>query len=468
MQDNYQNIKQHRASQNRNYFVSIILLIICFALLASMSQFLPANKDISRDQRHSLSDTSKQLLQQVSGSISFTSFVGNDVDTRRKIRDIINKYQAINSSVSLEFIDPAQRPDLSRLHGIRNVGETLIELENTNASGLAKRQEVLRTISEASISNAIQRLSRAQERFILFLEGHGERNPFSQANHDYSQFARELQNKGFVIERFNLAQGIAIPSNAKLIVIASPQLNYTASEVEQLQQYILQGGNLLWLIEPEQLMGLDDLLISLGLESEAGTLIDPGTQSMNIADASYTLISEYASHPALKDFNYVTLFPQARALKQIPMDTIWNTSPFLISSERVWLEKETLQSSVQFDETDITGPHSIGFSLERELINTQENGQNKLSQQRIIVMGDGDFISNRFLLNAANTPLALNLMDWLTGEEAYLNLSFKETSDTQLNLSEQQFAWLGLIFLILLPFFCFLVAARLWWKIKKA
>ena len=92
----------------------------------------------------------------------------------------------------------------------------------------------------------------------------------------------------------------------------------------------------------------------------------------------------------------------------------------------------------------------------------------KPKQQRIILIGDGDFLSNRFLHNGANLPLGLNLLDWLSGEENFLNLRFTETPDTDLHLSDKTLAWMGIFFLFVLPGSCFLIAARIWWTRRNS
>jgi len=426
-------LKDKRRSQKRSYTVFILLWISIIILSAWLSTYLPAQWDISREKRYSLTESSQTLLKKIDAEISFT-----------------------HDDVSLEFIDPNQRPDLTREFGIRQSGEIRLVLKTE----YDERSEILRNVSEITISNAIMRLSRSNERFVLFLDGHGERNPFGKANHDLGQFADELKNKGFALQRFNLSAQPTIPDNTQFIVIASPQLNYLPQEVERLQQYIVKGGSLLWFTEPDGLKGLDNLLVSFGLGSQQGTVIDPGTQSLKIGDASFSLISNYNNHPALNQFDLVTLLPQSRAFNLLPMDTLWETSPFLISSERTWLETDTLQDQVAFNEDkDTLGPLNLGMSLVRELTDGNE--------QRILILGDGDFLSNRFLHNGANVPLGLNLLDWLSGEEEFLDIRFTETQDVSLEMDAQKLAWLGLIFLILLPAFCFLIASRLWWKRRR-
>ena len=463
MTEQLQQVKRLRKQQGRQKVLFVIMVLGIFLLLGSLAINTKQEWDLSRGNRHSLTQTSVDLLQQINtegiSNIKFKAFMSKNPIPRETLRDLVGQYQKHAGNIELEFIDPSIRPDLTRELGITRDGEVVLSLKNSTGK---EQSELLRELSETSISNAILRLSRDKERFVLFLEGHAERNPFGQANHDLKQLTDELDDKGFVIERFNLSQQPAIPSNTRFLVIASPQLNYLPSETEQLTQYLVKGGNLLWLSDPDGLKGLESLLTTLGLQSPNGTVIDKGTQELGINDASFSLVSNYNQHPALRNFQYVSLFPQARTFELMQQDSVWQQTPFLLTAERTWLETEKLQSSVSFNpETDKQGPLSIGYSLVRDI------EQNE-SQQRIILIGDGDFLSNRFLNNGANLPLALNLFDWLSGEEAFLNISFAETPDTSLNISERNLAWIGLFFLFVLPGLCFLIAICIWIKRRNA
>ncbi len=69
----------------------------------------------------------------------------------------------------MQSLNPELHPDLLRKHDIRYDGEVLLEYRGRN--------EKITQISEANVSNAIQRLLRQGERWLVFLQGHGERNP---------------------------------------------------------------------------------------------------------------------------------------------------------------------------------------------------------------------------------------------------------------------------------------------------
>ncbi len=465
MTDLLQQVKLLRKQQSRQKFIFVFMAFGIFLLLGALALTTQKEWDLSRGSRHSLTQTSVDLLDKIkqegTSNIKFSAFMSKNPSIKEPFRDLVSQYQKHTQDITLEFIDPSIHPELTRELGITRDGEVILSLTNSDGK---EQTELLRELSETSISNALLRLSRDTERFVLFLEGHGERNPFGRANHDLQQFAKELDAKGFVIQRFNLSQQAAIPSNTRLLIIASPQLNYLPSELEELTQYLVNGGNLLWLSDPDGLKGLGSLLSTLGLQSPKGTVIDQGTQELGIqgADASFSLISNYNQHPALRNFKYVSLFPQARTFELMQQDSAWQQIPFLLTAERTWLETEELKTSVTFNpEVDKLGPLSIGYSLTREL-------EVKGSQQRIILIGDGDFLSNRFLNNGANLPLGLNLFDWLSGEEAFLNISFAETLDTSLNISERNLAWIGLFFLFVLPGLCFLIAIRIWVKRRNA
>jgi len=466
MQNALQQLHAKRRSRSLQQIIFIVLLLVAFGLLGWIGLHTQHEWDLSRGQKNSLTPTSIDLLNKLEGEIEFMAFMSKNPGARENIRELIGQYQKHNKKIQLEFIDPNLRPDLTRKYGIKRDGEVRISVKNPAIANGKAQTELLREISETAISNALLRLNRSSERIIVFVNGHGERNPFGQANHDIRQFANELADKGYDLQNLDVTQGSDIPENARMLVIASPQLDYLPQEVERITQYVVQGGNLLWLSDPDGLKGLDTLLTTLGLSSPSGTVIDQGTQELGIADASFSIISNYNSHPALQNFNVVALFPQARIFEPLAQDSVWAQSPFLVTAERTWLETDTLQDSVSFDpELDTQGPLNIGYSLVRDIENGDED---KIRQQRILLIGDGDFISSRFLHNGANLPLGLNLIDWLSGEENFLNLRFNETQDVSLNLDDKTLGWIGLFFLIVLPGLCFLIAIRIWSKRRNS
>ena len=82
--------------------------------------------------------------------------------------------------------------------------------------------------------------------------------------------------------------------------------------------------------------------------------------------------------------------------------------------------------------------------------------------QRIIVIGDGDFLSNTYLGNAGNLGLGLNMVQWLSHDDATLNIRIKSAPDTSLVLGEVAQAVIGLGFLLGLPALLLLSGIIIW------
>lgn len=84
----------------------------------------------------------------------------------------------------------------------------------------------------------------------------------------------------------------------------------------------------------------------------------------------------------------------------------------------------------------------IGLTLERAL------GEGR---QRVAVIGDGDWLSNRFLGNGGNLDLGMRMIRWLTQDEALITVPARVAPDRTLTLGRNIQALIGLVTLFGLP-----------------
>ncbi|MCW8955647.1 MAG: hypothetical protein OQL09_02095, partial [Gammaproteobacteria bacterium] len=85
-------------------------------------------------------------------------------------------------------------------------------------------------------------------------------------------------------------------------------------------------------------------------------------------------------------------------------------------------------------------------------------------QQRIVIIGDTDFISNNNIGQGANSLFTMNSLNWLTEDESLISISLKSAPDTQLKLDDSQIAIIGFGFLILLPLLLLAAGFFIWHK----
>ncbi|VAX09520.1 Gliding motility-associated ABC transporter substrate-binding protein GldG [hydrothermal vent metagenome] len=431
-----------------------LLLLVAMGLLAWLSTRYEARWDWSSGARNTLSETSQQMLARLDSPLRITSFAPENPLLRQRVNEAIQRYQYHKPDIELIFINPETHPEQIRQLGITLPGELLLEYQG--------RSETLRQISEQALSNAIQRLAQQREHWLIPITGHGERNMAGAANFDLGDFSKELTNKGFQVQSLDIVTASEIPQNIGLLIIASPRVSYLPSEVQQILGYVEQGGNLLWLADPGGLYGLEPLAKALGIRFLPGVIVDPNASTMNIQDPAVALVPRYPQHPATSGFELLTVFPHSAAL--IAENSQWQVTPLLTTLPRTWNETGPVKGEVSRNSAlgEQAGPLHIGIAFSRDISN---NGVAK--QQRMLVIGDGDFLSNAYLGNGGNLNLGLNLIRWLTSEESMLNIPAKTAPDLSLNLSRTATIIIGFGFLAVLPLGLFGSGIFIWWRRRR-
>ena len=243
-----------------------------------------------------------------------------------------------------------------------------------------------------------------------------------------------------------------------MLVIASPRVKFLAGEVKQIEQYLARGGNLLWLIEPGPLQGLERVAESLGVEVQRGTLVDPASMSLTGSAANFIVVSHFGAHPAVQGFDLMTLFPEAAALSVQPPKG-WEQQVIIDSAASAWLETGAAAGTPHFDPgQDVRGPLNIAVSLTRK---------REEREQRVAVIGDGDFLSNTYLGNGGNLELGMNLVNWLSSDDAYINVPARTAPDVNLTLSRTAQIGIVLGFLVLLPLGLLVSGVVIWWRRRR-
>ncbi len=415
--------------------------------LATLSYYFTGQIDITRNASNTLSETSQKVVATLPDNIQITAYIKKDTGLRRQIEQLIDRYRAYKADISLTFIDPASIPEKTRELNIGSEGVILVEYQG--------RVERLILIDEAALTNALLQLVNANERWVSFLSGHGERAATGIANFDLGTLGKTLDQRKIKAQSLNLATVQAIPDNSSLLVISAPAVPLMNGELTLIKQYIDKGGNLLLLIDPNNSQ-LTPLLDYLGIRVLAGTLVDGQSKLYGIDDPSFVLASEYSKHPITKGFQTITVYPTVSALEVEP------TSPFesialLSSAKQSWTETSPVSGKIRFDAGGVekAGPLNFAYALTRDI--------NKDTQQRIVVVGDGDFLSNTYLGNVGNLDMGLRIINWLIHDDNFIDIPAKTTPDASLQLSNTAQAVIGFGFLIMLP--VLLLATGFWvWR----
>ncbi len=441
----------HHRIRIRNLLVTFLVLCL-LATTAWLSSRYTLETDWTANSRNTLSETTVKLLDTLTGPVKITAYLNEKLPVRKKIRQIVSRYSRNKPDTTLSFVVPASQPDKVRELDIGPEGAVIVNYQG--------RIEKLTVVDESSLTNALLRLANARERWVTFLTGHGERSPTGKANHDLGKFGKELDRLNIKVLTLNLATLAAIPDNTSVLVVAGPRVPLLDGEIDIVLDYVQRGGNLLWLSDPDN----DQLSVmeaDLGIRQYPGTIIDSSSHLYGIDDPTFVIVSTYYPHNVTRSFQTTTVFPVTAAL-EMDEETDYVANPILTSVVRSWTETGPIEGEVRFDadSEEQEGPLDLAFALTREFGAGRE--------QRIIVTGDGDFLSNAFIGNVGNLDLGLRMINWLSHDDRFIEIPPKTAIGQKLLFSKQVIAMMGFGFLIVLPLALMGTGLLIWRKRKSS
>ncbi|MGZ8189625.1 MAG: GldG family protein [Methylococcaceae bacterium] len=440
----------HQQIRVKNALITLALLCL-LGTLAWLSNRYPVQTDITGNASNTLSQASQKVLESLPDDIQITAFIKKGHPLRAQISQLIDRYQLYKANLIFTIVDPDSEPEKARELNIGPEGLIIVDYQG--------RSEKLSFIDESSLTNALLQLVNAEQRWVSFLTGHGERSPETPANFDLSEFGKELERRKISAQTINLTSIQAIPDNSALLVIAGPAVPLLAGEIELIKGYIHKGGNLLVLTDPDN-KNLTVLLKQLGVNQLEGTLVDNNAKLYGVKNPSFILANEYFEHLITKGFKTITLFPVVAAL-EIDKASDYQADALISSAKLSWTETGAIKGEISFadNNNEKHGPHTFAYALTRKF-------QGK-TQQRIIVAGDGDFLSNAYIGNVGNLDMGLRMVNWLIHDDRFIDIPAKMATDKSLQLTQTSIAVIGFGFLLGLPLLLVGAGFFIWRKRKQ-
>ena len=388
-----------------------------------------------------------------------------NTNTKQKAQRIIQ-----NSKLdSTLFITPEEIRSQIDLWPEDNKFVRLLERESGEKTFLRVFNDMQHWPSEREITAAFKRLVMKLPK-VGFLIGHGERDIKKIGDRDYNNFAQEkpyryaLINQGFDVEEVTLNQ--EIPEDIRILVIAEPREEIPEEHFAHLEQYIDRGGNLLIACEPNRIEIMKPLLAKFGVTQTPGTLVK--------------ITSNYSpdlilSSPTKEGTQLIKAFITMRNREQViastevaglnyEMNKGYDIIPLFTTDSLVWNELETTDF---VDDTLTLNPtqgekqkqYTTALALKRQL-----NGK----EQKIIILGDADYISNGELhrkrkgVKANNFNLITGGFYWLSDEEVPINITRLQPIDNVLDMSIQAANIWKIIFVWIIPGILIIASIFIW------
>ena len=354
---------------------------------------------------------------------------------------------------------PEEIRSMIDLSGEGNTFVRLVKRESGENTWLRVYNDMMRFPSEREISAAFKRLVMKLP-VVGILTGHGEREYTSDKDRDYSAFTADktfryaLINQGFDVEYVTLDNPIREDIN--ILVIAENRESLTSEEEAMLQRYIDRGGNLFILGEPRRREVMAPLFAKFGFEQVEGQLVKQDTNLHPDVILSYPTVE---ADSIAYEFGYMRLGGQVlvasgvSGLRQVADKGYKVTEVFKSDTIGSWNEVETtdfVDDTIRLNPAagEVERSYPTIVALSREI-----NGK----EQRILLSGDADYISNGGLssnhrgVEASNFSLVTGGFFWLSNDEVPIDVRRPALPDNYLRLGITGSSVMWWILCVVLP-----------------
>ena len=408
----------------RQFFLKFQLLFEAAILLATLMlvyvviQPFHERWDMTREKIYSLPAATTEVLGGLKDrKIDLLLFYAQDDPSRQGLEVFLKECGRHHPDFHYDFYDPIRRPQLARKFNV-SVAKTVIFRSGD-------REERLVEPSEESYTNAFLRLLHPKDLDVCFVTGHGEIELADNATGGYLRFRDTLQGYNARVHGIVLARD-HVPDGCQVVVVGGPRWDLTAEDFADLDKAFQKGKGVLLLIDPMD-PGAGNAFIEFakkyGVALGQNVIVDKASRMVG-GDFLMPLVSQYLiTHPATRSMKKATFFPLVRTV-QPSTDVVpgLDVMPLAMTSEGSWAETDLAaleNGNAIFDmKTDIAGPLPIAVAVEKK--------QTGPGGGRMILVGDGDFLTNGYLDLSGNKELGLNMVRWLASDDRFMDVKRPE------------------------------------------
>ncbi len=393
-----------------------ILAILLAGIAVGLTNFLAIKHapewDFSETKNFTLSRQTYQVLRALPREVRIKVFTRDGSPGYGSYQDLLTTYAKENPLLTVEFIDPERHPDQAKNYQVTRIDTAVIE------SGPQKIY--LQRASEADVTNALLRVTRDIKKSIAFLTGHAEKSLSDTETPGLSRAADALNKQGYAVAPLDWHDLQTI--KASLLVIPSPTQPFLSKEINQITQFLANGGRLLIMSDPSSKESLDGLLSLWGIQLGKGILADEQDR-LGRGSPTALMVRTFTTHDITEDFTTPIIFPVSRSVTfDANQGKNWDFVSLAKTSPKSWEETNLANTEPVFNQDqDQKGPFTVAA-----LLTSKRMGQDLKPESAIVIVGNAAFATNGWLTYPGNTDFFLKTMAWLAQEEALVSLTPKE------------------------------------------
>jgi len=517
-------MENKRKSLKKNQIVTFLVTVAIVVLANVIGSYVFTRFDLTSEKRYTLSPTTKEILGELEDYVYFKVYLEGDFPAgfkklRRETKEMLDEFRAYSKYIDYEFINPSESADAAErndtyrqlyqaglnptnmvvknrdgsssqmviwpgaLVSYRNNTEIAIDLlENQIGQSSEEALNASMQNLEFRLIDAVKKVTRLQRPNIAIIEGHGELG--EQELYDITQTLSQNYNVGRVEIDGKIdalmhrtqdeeREVKAFPS-FDAIIIAKPTQPFDERDKFLIDQYIMHGGKVLWLVEPvyatmdslqsqestigiEQDLNLNDMLFKYGVRLNNDLLLDLTCAALPIRTGQvagqaqleffrwyyFPLLQAASEHPMVRNMNSIKsdfvssldATTSGGSIEQIPL---LKTSDYTkVSGAPVFITLAMLRQNPDKRMFNVKGktvayllkgtfPSLYANRIPQEI--AEDNGMQFMEESvptAMIVVTDGDIIRNQIDIRT-HKPLPLGFDQYT--QNTYANKEFIENA----------------------------------------
>lgn len=477
---------------NTNLYAQAILFLLLFAGASYFASHYFTRIDLSRQHRYSLSPETSAYLGQLDRSVKIYVTITNDYEDSNMeslyndVRGLLREYEYAartpdGSLIEVEFVNIYQQRGKANLlaeqFGVQQSDLILLvsgekqRIVFPNELYVTEDRERKKFQGEKILTGAILDVASDQQKKLYFITGHGEmRIDHVDPVRGLSQLGDALRHRNFEVATLDLSTVKAVPADADMVLLISPQGPVLPREEEILRQYMTnEAGRLLVMIDPRRRHGMEDLFFDWGILVDDVIVLDKGPDFL--ASGNDLLLRRFGDHEitrTLIDNQIPVMVGFCRSVRPDPgraMTDSLQVQPLIGTSENDSWGERTFTEGGKYDPgVDLPGPLSVATVSERQV--SSQLAIN-IPGGRLVAFGTSDFVSNNRIGTLGNLTLFLNTINWATGRDSMVNIPPRPIDTMQLALSREKTNQLRLTMLVFFPGAAAFCGIIIYWVRRK-
>ncbi|MFP4379565.1 MAG: GldG family protein [Candidatus Sumerlaeia bacterium] len=423
-------------------------------------------RDLTKGGRLSLSPQTRKVLQNLKRPVQVSVLAMQN----EPFDSYLRKYAQLNDKFTYEISNPYQRTLFSTKPGQElELNQIMVrsgDKEETLKLGAQSRDELDRIERklERMLLNAILKVSRDHKLRVYFTKGHGEKTLQSlgegpTAMRSISKFGQILRDNGMELRETNLRNDRLVPEDCDALLMVGPRRDYLEIEIRAINEYLLNGGRLLALIDPKTENDMDltrlrqyfaewgvgvsqDIVVDTGSYDTSRNQFVPLVQRFNPSHAiTQSLQGMGESLPLVVAAGVFKLPDAPESIERVEL---------LYSSDRSWLIDYPAYTQVARDRSikpsDQQSVLPLGIAVEP----TSQQAAAMEKAPRMVILGDSDFLTDP-QLGQVQLSLGYLMVSWLAEQEDVMDIPPRDIEQQPLILNPRQRDIIAVLCVVVAP-----------------